>query len=332
METLLLGIEVFPISFALTIAATGVALPRLQKAHAGQRILEIGPAWHKSKEGTPTMGGIAPLIATLLCTSAFAAYLSRSLGNHMVPWLLTFLFATGNGCIGLVDDLTKIRHARNLGLTPWQKLFLQATVAIGYLLLLRIHGIVDSAVRIPFTTFEWQMGVLWYPFFFLVILWFVNCANLTDGVDGLASSVNGWIGVFYFWIACREGNLSLALFSSSLSGGALGLLCYNRQPARIYMGDTGSLFFGALVVGCAMISSSPLSLFFLAFVFLAEGVSVVLQVLYFKITHGKRLFKMAPLHHHLEKCGMSEWGITLSAAFLTVLFGFIGYWSYFHAT
>ena len=277
------------------------------------------------------MGGIAPLIATLLATAAFAAYLSQGIGKDLVPWLLTFLFAVGNACIGLIDDLTKIRHARNLGLTPWQKLLLQSAVTVAFLLLLRIHGIADSSVRLPFTTYAWQMGALWYPFFFLVILWFVNCANLTDGVDGLASSVNGWIGAFYFWIACREENLSLALCSSSLSGGAFGFLWYNRHPARIFMGDTGSLFFGALVVGCAMISSSPRSLFFLAFVFLLEGISVVLQVLYFKITHGKRLFKMAPLHHHLEKCGMSEWGITLTAVFITVLFGLIGYWSYFHA-
>lgn len=325
MPILLLGLEVFPITFMLTIMLTSVILPRLIRAHAGQRILEIGPAWHKAKEGTPTMGGIAPIAAVTIATVLFAVVLARTASESLAPWLLTLLFALANASVGILDDLTKLRHSQNRGLSPMQKLVLQSGIAAAYLSLLRIWGICGTNVHIPFTGKMLSMGWFWYPFFFLTILWFVNCANLTDGIDGLASSVNAGIGAFFFLWAVMLRNLSLMLCASSLAGGALGFFVYNRHPARIFMGDTGSLFFGGMVVGCAMISPSPLILFFVGVTFLLEGLSVVLQVIYYKLSHGKRLFKMAPLHHHFEKCGMSEWSIVLMFVLITVLFSIIGY-------
>lgn len=332
MPILLLGLEVFPITFMLTVMLTSVILPRLVRAHAGQRILEIGPAWHKTKEGTPTMGGIAPITAATLATVLFAVVLQRTAepAVSLTPWLLTLLFALANASVGILDDLTKLRLSQNRGLTPLQKLILQSGIAAAYLGLLRIWGICGTDVRIPFTGRVLSMGWFWYPFFFLTILWFVNCANLTDGIDGLAASVNTGIGAFYFLYAVLLQDRNLMLCASSLTGGALGFFVYNRHPARIFMGDTGSLFFGGMVVGCAMISPSPLALFLVGIVFLLEGLSVVLQVVYFKLSHGKRLFKMAPLHHHLEKCGMGEWGIVLLSVLVTVLFAAIAYGGVVH--
>ena len=325
MQILLLGLEVFPVSLVLTLMLTQIILPRLVRAHAGQMILEIGPSWHKSKEGTPTMGGIAPIFAVILTTSLFALVLRRQTHEDLSPWLLTLLFALANASVGIIDDLTKLRHAQNRGLSPIQKLVLQSAIAAAYLALLRIYGICQTTVELPFSGRPLQMGFFWYPFFFLVILWFVNCANLTDGIDGLAASVNTCIGVFYFAYAIRLESRNLMLCASALAGGALGFFAFNRHPARIFMGDTGSLFFGGLVVGCAMISPSPLALFGVGIVFLMEGLSVVLQVVYFKLTHGKRLLKMAPLHHHFEKCGMSEWWIVIIFVLITILFAVIAY-------
>lgn len=330
MHVLLLGLEVLPVSLVLTLMLTQVILPRLVRAHAGQMILEIGPAWHKSKEGTPTMGGIAPISAIVLTTTLFALILHNRTNEDLSPWLLTLLFALANASVGILDDLTKLRHAQNRGLSPLQKLALQSVIAAAYLALLRIYGVCGTAVELPFSGRHWQIGLFWYPFFFLSILWFVNCANLTDGIDGLAASVNTCIGAFYFLYAIRTESRNLMLCASALVGGALGFFTFNRHPARIFMGDTGSLFFGGMVVGCAMISPSPLALFFVGIVFLIEGLSVVAQVIFFKLTHGKRLFRMAPLHHHFEKCGMSEWRIVILFALLTIFFSGIAYGGVVH--
>ena len=327
MSILLLGLEVFPIVLVLTLTLTSIILPRLIRAHAGQRILEIGPAWHKTKEGTPTMGGIAPITAIAVTTILFALLIHQRSNENMTPWLLTLLFALSNASVGIIDDLTKLRHAQNRGLSPIQKLVLQSGIAVAYLSLLQIWDVCGTDVQIPFSQKTIDMGWLWFPFFFLTILWFVNCANLTDGIDGLAASVCASIGIFFFGYAGKLQDPNLMLCASSLTGGALGFFAYNRHPARIFMGDTGSLFFGGLIVGCAMISPQPVVLFFVGIVFLLEGLSVVLQVVYFKLSHGKRLFKMAPLHHHLEKSGMSEWGIVLLFTFLTALFALVGYGS-----
>ena len=169
MSILLLGLEVFPIVLVLTLTLTSIILPRLIRAHAGQRILEIGPAWHKTKEGTPTMGGIAPITAIAVTTILFALLIHQRSNENMTPWLLTLLFALSNASVGIIDDLTKLRHAQNRGLSPIQKLVLQSGIAVAYLSLLQIWDVCGTDVQIPFSQKTIDMGWLWFPFFFLTI-------------------------------------------------------------------------------------------------------------------------------------------------------------------
>ena len=318
MEIYMLPLALSAVVFVLTIMLLQIIIPLLVKKHSGQTILEIGPNWHKSKEGTPTMGGIAPLLAIFLASGIFVLWATtRSIGR-IAPFLIVLLYGTANACIGIVDDYTKLTKKRNLGLTPWQKLFLQSGFAIAFLFLLNLYTPIRTSLTLPFLDFELQLGIFWYPIAFLMLLWFVNCANLTDGIDGLASSVSSLIGLFYVIVAIVASDISLSFAGAVLFGGALGFLMFNRHPARIFMGDTGSLFFGALAIGCSFISGSPFLLILPGFVFLIEGLSVVLQVVYFKLSHGKRLFLMAPLHHHLEKKGYSEWAITILFSLITL--------------
>lgn len=314
--------------FVLTAVGVRILLPRLQRLHAGQTILEIGPSWHKSKEGTPTMGGLAPIAATLLGGSVLCIYAhAQGLEGEALGFLLALLYALGNGLVGMVDDATKLAKKRNLGLTPPQKLLLQSTLALAYLALLRIWGLSGTAYRIPFTDLHLELGWAWYPLSLLFLLWFVNCANLTDGIDGLATSVASVLGLFFAVLGSVASALSISLVGGVLLGAGLGFLLYNRHPAKIFMGDTGSLFFGGLAIGGAFLWGSPLLLLLPGAVYLAEGLSVVLQVGYFKLSHGKRLFRMAPLHHHLEKCGWSEKRITLVFSLVTLLGGALALWS-----
>lgn len=314
--------------FVLTAMSLRIIIPLLVKKHVGQTILEIGPNWHKSKEGTPTMGGIAPLFAITVGSCLFLIYANQHAMGEMSPFLITLLYALANACIGIVDDYTKVAKKRNQGLTPWQKLFLQSGFAVAYLFLLHLYGVSQTVISIPFTSITFDLGFFWYPIAFLYLLWFVNCANLTDGIDGLASSVASVMGFFLVLVALKTENLSLSLGGASLFGGALGFFMYNRHPARIFMGDTGSLFFGALAVGCAFVCGAPELFILFGIVYMLEGVSVVLQVFYFKVSHGKRLFRMAPLHHHLEKCGWGEWAVTIFFALITAIFSGIALWSY----
>ncbi len=324
MSTGLIGIEVFVIVFVLTVTMTKIILPILRRRHAGQYILEIGPTWHKSKEGTPTMGGLAPFLAVLLGSSVFVVHLMLTDPTMpMSPFVLTLLFALTNALVGFFDDMTKLLNKRNAGLTPWQKLILQFSFATAYSILLVRYGVVTTTVLIPFTTLSVPLGFAWYPLAVLFLVWFVNCANLTDGIDGLASSVGSVIGLGFVFLAIRISSLSLILGGACLLGSTLGFFMFNRHPAKIFMGDTGSLFFGALAVGCAFISGSPLLMLPFGIIYTLEGASVVLQVVYFKITRGKRLFRMAPLHHHLEKSGWGEWRITSLFSLLTLLFSLI---------
>jgi phospho-N-acetylmuramoyl-pentapeptide-transferase len=199
--------------FLLTVLGVKLLLPKLQKKHAVQVILEIGPSWHKSKEGTPTMGGLAPLLACLIVGAILTPLLGKS--ANIAPFVFTLLFAVANASVGILDDATKVWKARNLGLTPGQKLMLQSTFAIAYLTLLKIYGICDTRLPIPFTQISPDLGWFWYPICFLLLLWFVNCANLTDGIDGLASTVAALIGVFL---------VLAALFLSSVSATCIRMI------------------------------------------------------------------------------------------------------------
>lgn len=306
---------VFFSTLFITIISERKLVPFLAE-RAKQPLYEIGPAWHAKKRGTPTMGGLGFVFAatvSMLTSTAFLFYVGESKTAQAI--LCTAIFALANSMIGIIDDLTKLKRKQNAGLSPSQKLIFQ--LAFGILFLIARRYLLGDTSRIEFSFGTVDLGVLYYPIALTAILGSVNSANLTDGVDGLAASVAFSIGAVLFFISATDA-FEVAIISSALVGAALGFLFFNINPARIFMGDTGSLFFGAMTVGCVFGLKNPLLMLFIGGVYLIEGASVILQVLFYKAT-GKRLFRMAPLHHHLEKCGMGENKICLIAVIVTLL-------------
>ena len=292
------------VSFALTVLFGRFLIPMLHALKAGQSIREIGPKWHQVKEGTPTMGGLMFMAAALICVIV-AGWTAMAAGTY--EHLMVLGFSLIYGAIGFIDDFVKVKMKRNLGLTALQKLILQLAVTLAYLALLRWNGNLTSEVYIPFVNVSLQLPWVLYLFFAVfVIVGCVNAVNLTDGVDGLASGVTLPVMVFFTVVACSWGNDTLALFPAALVGGLLGFLVYNFHPAKVFMGDTGSLFLGGAVCGMAFALVMPLILILVGIIYIVEVLSVILQVIYFKATHGKRIFRMTPIHHHFEMGGWSE--------------------------
>ena len=299
------------LGFAVTAALGKVVIPALRRMKAGQSIKEDGPTWHMSKQGTPTMGGvmfIAAVIVTVLVLNA-PAILAGDLTSVFV-----LLFSLVFGLIGFVDDYAKIKKKENTGLTASQKFLLQLAAAVLFTVLLRNFGILSPNLYVPFLGVEWKLPwVVYMIFAALVITGCVNSVNITDGVDGLASSVT--LAVSAFFVAAftyahlcwdSTGSAGMAVFAAALFGGLVGFLVYNFHPAKVFMGDTGSLFLGGAVCGMAFALDMPLILILVGVIYIAETLSDIIQVAYFKVTHGKRIFRMAPLHHHLEMGGWSE--------------------------
>ena len=313
----------FFISLVLTVTFTRILLPFLRRYHIGQQILEIGPAWHRQKEGTPTMGGLAFVAATGITLFLGWALLSTSLPELLLrPLILTVLYAMGNAIIGSVDDLTKFRRSQNEGLTPPQKLLLQVTLAAAYIALLHLYGYIDTSFYIPYIDLVIDVGYAYYPLALLLAVGVVNFVNLTDGIDGLAASTTLVFAAFFAVAAAFLSEPPALLVATAMMGACLGFLFFNRHPAKLFMGDTGSLFLGGMAVGCAFLIDNPLLVLVAGGVFVWEGISVVLQVIYFKLT-GKRLFRMAPFHHHLERCGWSENQIVLLFVAFGLLFALV---------
>lgn len=305
----------------LTVTVESRLIPFL-KRKAKQPIYEGGPGWHMSKSGTPTMGGVAFIISFSLTLFICALILifSNSKSEGLII-LITLIFALGNAAIGILDDLTKLYKKKNSGLSPLQKILLQSVLAILYLVSGKGLFADGSSIFLGFG--EIDLGVFYYPLLFILLLGVVNCANLTDGVDGLASSVAATIGIC-FAIIGYAAFTAAPIISSALVGGACGFLIFNSHPAKVFMGDTGSLFLGALTVGIAFSLGNPFLILPVGIVYVIEGTSVILQVLFFKLTK-KRLFKMAPIHHHLEKCGYSENRICLLAVIITLVFSALSF-------
>jgi len=292
------------VSFLLTVLIGRWLIPVLHAMKAGQSIREIGPKWHQVKAGTPTMGGLMFMAAALICVVA-AGWTAMLAGTW--EQLMVLGFSLIYGAIGFIDDFVKVKKKRNLGLTALQKLILQLAAALAYLALLRWNGNLVSAVYIPFINYSLELPWLLYLVFAVfVIVGCVNAVNLTDGVDGLAAGVTLPVMVFFTVTAYVWGNETLALFPAALIGGLAGFLVYNFHPAKVFMGDTGSLFLGGAVCGMAFALDMPLILILVGIVYIVEAVSVIMQVLYFKATHGKRIFRMTPIHHHFEMGGWSE--------------------------
>lgn len=315
--------------FVLTVVAERILIPILKSRKMGQRILDIGPRWHKSKEGTPVMGGIGFILPTLIVMSGFFLWkASRGAAADFIPLALTLAFAVANGAIGFVDDYCKLVKKQNEGLLRLQKLFLQLVIAAAYVCVMAYTGNLSTAIDLPFAGISFDLGWFYYPIAVIILAGVVNGGNITDGIDGLASSVTAIIGIFFAVVAILAEDTSLSMNAAILIGATLGFLIYNFHPARVFMGDTGSLFLGALVIGAAVSYGNAVMGLIVSAVFILEMLSSFLQIIYFKLTHGKRLFKIAPIHHHFERCGWSEIKVVVIFSLVEVLFCVLAYFAF----
>ena len=322
MEKLLLA---FAVSFVLTLVIGRFVLAELRKLKAGQEIRADGPTWHQSKAGTPTMGGVMFILGVGI--TVFVLGWGDMLRGVFTN-LYIFLFALVFGMIGFVDDYRKVRQHQNEGLTAKQKFVLQLAAAILFLSLMRYEGLMTNELYVPFFRVSFTLNWIVYLIFAaFVIVGCVNAVNLTDGVDGLATGVTFVVMVFFavtgvLW----ESYGTQALFPAAMAGGLAAFFVYNHHPAKVFMGDTGSLFLGGAVAALGFTFGTPLILIPVGIIYIAETMSDIIQVTYFKATHGKRFFKMAPLHHHLELSGWSESKLVAVFSAITAVGCVLAYW------
>ena len=324
---------------AIVIAAviTGLLgyfmVPFLHKIKFGQTIREVGPSWHKNKQGTPTMGGIMFIIGSSVAAVICIAFLWLNGGAEtqlmLVKVMAGALMAVGFGIVGFLDDYISIKKHRNLGLTEIQKLILQFIIVGAYLLSVALAGGTTETV-IPFLG-SVDLGFFYYILAAVFIVGMVNAVNFTDGIDGLNTSVTLVVALVFSVIAMLLNRVGLSLYAAAIVGAMIGFLFWNANPAKVFMGDTGSLFLGGAVCALAFGVNMPILLILIGIIYIVEILSVVLQVTYFKISHGKRIFKMAPIHHHFEMCGWNEnkiffvfSGVTLFAGIIGVLLAVFG--------
>lgn len=319
------------IAFVVTALMGLWLVPLMRRVKYGQTILDIGPKWHKNKQGTPTMGGIQFAIGISVATLSGYLMLKAGSGGALYSHtvlddmriLLGLVVAIAFGFVGFVDDYIKVVKKRNLGLNARQKMVMQFVIAIVYLLGLYMAGDRSTIVFIPFFG-QLDMGFIYYPLAVLGIVYFVNVVNFTDGIDGLCSSVTFVVALGMMSCATILRMEGMSMLSAALAGGCLGFLVWNYHPAKIFMGDTGSMFLGGMVVALAFGLGIPIFLIFLGMIYIIEGLSVVIQTLYFKFTRmttgtGKRLFKMSPIHHHFEMSGWSETKIVFTFSLIQLL-------------
>lgn len=302
------------IAFVAQLFLCPVCIPLLHRLKFGQYIRAEGPKDHQKKAGTPTMGGIMILISLTLGVLLYFQFNTQILAALAVTW--------GFGLIGFLDDYKKVVKKENEGLKPLQKWVLQCLVAGLFVLYLGMSG-QNTGVMIPFTQLRLELGFFYYIFAFLLMMAFVNGVNFTDGLDGLASGVTVIVAAF-FAVVCWGQDSELMPVASAVAGSLLGFLLFNVNPAKVFMGDTGSLALGGFVSALALMLDIPLLLVIVGFIYVGEVLSVVLQVSYFKATHGKRIFKMAPIHHHFELCGWKETKVVSVFVIVTAILCLIG--------
>ena len=288
-------------------------IPVLRALKAGQSIREVGPTWHNAKVGTPMMGGLMFVFSTAVVLLINAFTMEEYSALYVLAMALAF------GVIGFLDDFTKMKYKRNLGLTSLQKALLQMAMSAVFLYVLYRTGM-STELYIPFV----DVSIRLHPVVYIVFAMFVmvgcdNAVNLTDGVDGLCGSVTVPVMIFFTAAALKLGRTDLALLPAALAASLIAYLFYNWHPAKVFMGDTGSLFLGGAICGLAFALEMPLILILVGFIYICETLSVILQVGYFKLTHGKRLFKMSPIHHHFEMCGWKEEKICFIFTGITVV-------------
>lgn len=321
-------------AFLITGISGKWLIPFLRRVHFGQTILEDGPKWHKKKQGTPTMGGIMFILGITASIVIFIPvyYFGSASGNALLEPLnmRTRIFgglgmALAFGAIGFFDDYIKVVKKRNLGLTARQKLVLQFLAAGAYLATLYLSG-VGSSTLIPFVG-SINFGMLYWVLAMIIIVGVVNAVNFTDGIDGLNASVTFFAALSFIVISGVLKMNGIGIAAGALAGACLGFLIWNFNPAKVFMGDTGSLFLGGMICALAFGLNLPILLLPIGIVYLCEMLSVVLQVSYFKATHGKRLFKMSPIHHHFEMCGWSEIKICFVFSLVTLAGGALALFS-----
>ena len=308
----------FIVAFGVTAIAGQILIPILRRLKAGQSIREDGPTWHMSKQGTPTMGGLMFILGIgIAVLTAGWGDLQSGLHNHLV----VFLFALVFGAIGFVDDFQKLRHHANEGLTAPQKFFLQLAAAVVFVILMRRDGYLTPDLYIPFLNVE-IVGIPWIVYMVFaafVMVGTVNAVNLTDGVDGLATGVTIPVMLCYVAVSAWYGRTDLVIVSAALAGGLSAFLIYNFHPAKVFMGDTGSMFLGGMVTALAFVMGRPELVIFFGIVYIWDAMTVVIQRVYFKLTHGKRIFRMTPIHHAFEMRGWKEPRINAFFSFLALV-------------
>lgn len=322
------------VAFIVTAVSGIWMLPMLRKLKFGQTILDIGPKWHKGKQGTPTMGGVMFILGIVLAiVSGFMVYrlsTHTALGTRgdVVSARLFYgvMLAISYGLIGFVDDYIKVAKKQNEGLSANQKLLLQLLFGAIYLLLLYISGDRMTTLLVPFVG-SVDIGIFYYPFALFAMLALSNAVNFTDGIDGLLSSVTFVAGLAFMMIATMLHMWEMGIMAAAMAGGCLGFLVWNFHPAKVFMGDTGSLFLGGLIIALAFGTGLPLFILLIGIIYVVEMASVVIQMTYFKLTHGKRIFKMSPIHHHYEMCGWSEVKIVAVFTGITALGSALAVWA-----
>lgn len=315
-------------AFVVTAVLGKLLIPVLKRLKFGQSIREDGPTWHKDKAGTPTMGGITFTVGIVFAVIAgyisFTWFSPEALSDFRV---LRFFISAGMallfGLIGFWDDYIKVVKKRNMGLSGKQKLFLQILVTALYLTALYLIGDRSTAVRFPFLG-ELELGLFYYPILGILIVGIVNSVNLTDGIDGLCGSVTFVVAIFFMLSAVTLQLMEVSILATALAAGCLAFLLYNFHPAKMFMGDTGSLFLGGMVVALGFCIEMEFILFFTGFIYCLESLSDIIQVVSYKLRH-KRVFRMAPIHHHFEMGGMGENKIVLLFSGITVLTSAVGF-------
>ena len=317
----------FVLAFLVSIVVTALVgyflIPVLRRAKAGQTIREDGPVWHSGKQGTPIMGGLM-FIAGITAACLIVGFVIMRVGDFSHIFIL--LFALAFAAIGFLDDYEKLRKKQNLGLKVKQKFLLQVLIAVAFIALLRLTGNLTPSLYIPFANVSvYVPEPLYFIFAAFVAVGTVNSVNITDGVDGLATGVTIPVAIWFTVIAFMWSYTAVGVFAAALLGGLIAFLVFNFHPAKVFMGDTGSLFLGGAVCAMAFAMDMPLILIPLGVVYFIETLSDIIQVSYFKLTKGKRVFKMAPIHHHFEMCGWSEYKLFAIFTAVSAVFAVISY-------
>lgn len=321
-ELMLTFFTALPAALILTVLLCRVIIPILRKHHVGQHIFADYVSEHRSKEGTPTMGGICFILPILLLCIPYVVMQSRGGGEGLIPLSLAVCLAVANAMIGFVDDYTKLSHKENQGLASWQKFLLQVLAAAAYVWAMAAFGGMDTVLDIPFFGIRWDLDIFYYVMSVIVIVGMVNSTNLTDGIDGLASSVALVAAMFLSLIGFLLHDNGTVLIGSLMIGSMIGFLVFNHHPARVFMGDTGSLFLGAMLIGVGFMLDRPILVVLLSGVFVLDMLSSLIQIVSIRLFHRK-VFGIAPVHHQFQKMHWSEDKIVYVFSFVALIFGAI---------